>query len=92
MRHETRIQCREEGFPRPTIHWSGKSEVTDVIFSEAASQSTLIIRPTSQSDFATYSCYARNSLGYVTKSFVLVQLGKVLHSLVIHLFLFVMDF
>lgn len=92
MRHETRIQCRVEGFPRPTIHWLGKGEVTDVIFSEATSHSTLIIRPTSQSDFITYSCYARSSLGYDTRNFVLVQLGKVLHSLVIHLFLFVMDF
>lgn len=81
MRHETRIQCRAEGFPRPTIHWSEKGEVTDVIFSEATSQSTLIIRPTE-----------RNSLGYDTRSFVLVQHGKVLHSLVIHLLLFVMDF
>lgn len=54
--------------------------MTDVIISAATSQSTLTVTPTSQSDFTTYSCYARNNLGYDSRSFVLVQLGKVLQS------------
>ena len=91
VRHETRIQCRVEGFPRLTIHWSVKDMVTNAIFSEAISQSTLTVTPTSQSDFAIYPCYALNSLGYDTRSFVLVQLGKVFHLLMIRLFISLRD-
>ncbi|XP_078379831.1 hemicentin-2-like isoform X2 [Oculina patagonica] len=71
---ETQVQCRAEGFPLPTIHWSAKGVVTTLKLSKTTAQSTLTVTPTSQSDFTVYSCYAQNKLGYDSASFILEQL------------------
>ncbi|KAF7286052.1 hypothetical protein GWI33_008354 [Rhynchophorus ferrugineus] len=76
--------CLTDAYPEATAEWKKDGQVLyhneskiKVTHENAYSKNVLIVRDLTESDFGTYSCVAKNSLGSDTKNITLVRIPVV---------------